>query len=386
MNPSRVLFVGTGGGNDVVSTFFAILQLSRSGFLTGVSQFDIAGVLSPFHRHSVETTGIPGVYITQPYSGRHLLRRGGEREIRFVDAKLAEMLQERHQENAPRVLGLSLKYGAQGLANAFRRLAKEYDLIVLVDVGGDILYRGAVDEHVLSPMFDAMVLRAFVDSGAPGLLFEAGPGTDGELSPEALASVLAEVEAEEYPLIGSVVDDVHEFFTSGIASYRSGRTIPVTIQAARSSEDYLEMPYRARAHLGDVRRYGYFDHRISTALCKKVFLIDPSKIVNPFAVHCTSPIDWFLKTQAAQHHTNNECNLEYWRDQDGVLTQLLTPSPLLSDDDRMELIGLALQELSAKVCDRAIMLAADFDRVSSALPSNVRVENENGLIHLVNRS
>ena len=94
MNPvsvNRILFVGTGGGNDVFSTFLAAASLWEEGWRW--KSCDVGGVISPFHIHTSVPTDIPGVYQTMPDSTRHLLLRDGSgKDIGFVDAHVAEML------------------------------------------------------------------------------------------------------------------------------------------------------------------------------------------------------------------------------------------------------------------------------------------------------
>ena len=198
MKLGKVLFVGIGGGNDVFSTVLAVQSLHNLGW--SWNSCDIAGVLSPFHRHTCIGTDVVAVFCTKPQSERFLVRNDGEVKIGFVDATVSRMIHEKQLYGIREVFGLSLEFGTEGLTQTFRTLSRFYDYFVLVDVGGDCFYRGKEDGHVLSPMFDGMVLRAFVDSKVPGILFEAGPGTDGELEPEALEKTLLSPFSLGYPV------------------------------------------------------------------------------------------------------------------------------------------------------------------------------------------
>lgn len=82
-----VLFMGTGGGNDIFSNLLAEPQLWSYGWRWDFA--GIAGMLSPFHRHTVQETDIEGVGRILPQSQRFLLNRGYEREIPFVDAAVS---------------------------------------------------------------------------------------------------------------------------------------------------------------------------------------------------------------------------------------------------------------------------------------------------------
>lgn len=368
MKVDRILFIGTGGGNDIFSTTLAMKVLWRQGWRW--NRVTIAGVLSPFHMHTGALTGIDGVSITDPGTKRFLNRgiaMGALEKIGCIDAVVSAMcvsgdLQDM-ASHAPDVLGLSLDGGTVVLSAALKELAATHDYTVLVDIGGDILYRGKEDTHILSPMFDACVLRAARDAGIPCILFEAGLGSDGELDPEALNEVL-QCSRGQRCLIHK--DDMlwwSELYRKWIAAVRPGRTVPLTIEAYNSNEDELIKEYCVRAHLGVERRYAYFQQRIETKLCRSYFLIDPHKVLNPFAVACKDPEEWFLKTQVEQQHTNNEANLEYML-RGHEIVQFLTPSPLLKESDRLFFIKEGLKELrSGKTCNAALMLDSDLARI-----------------------
>lgn len=377
----RLLFVGTGGGNDIFSTLLAAACLWHEG--RRWQSCDIAGVISPFHGHAVYETEFPGVFETKPDSSRFLLRQGDNRSIGFIDAHVAALVAAQHPMLSQRVLALSLENGTFGLTANFAALAEAYEFIVLVDVGGDIFYSGPADSHVLSPMFDAMTLRAFVDSGAKGVLFEAGPGTDGEIEPESLTKAIDEAGGFDLAtdIHPNVIDSWAERYRKWIEPHRTGNTVPTTIQAFRSTEIILHRRFRARAHLGGLRKYAEFDQRIHAALCRKFYLVKPERIVNPFAVSCASPVDWFHKTQVCQHRTNNEANLEYiWVG--GKLWQFLTPSPLLSAKDRDELLELGLYELASGVCDGAWLFARDWEELSNYWAPKFQVQEGGPLVRL----
>ena len=378
----NVLFVGTGGGNDVFSTALAALSLQKLGW--SWDQCSFAGVLSPFHEHTEVGHKIQHIAVIKinSYSIRKVVRKNDEFQIGFIDAAVADMVKNLNVAECQRVFGLSLLQGTKGLTESFKALAKDFDYIVLVDVGGDIFYRGKQDHHVLSPMFDAMVLKAFVDSGVSGILFEAGPGTDGELEPEALEEVLKQTKAQSFPVESSVIDEWDDLYKKWIAPIRTGRTVPITIEAFNSTNEYLEMNYRARAHIGKQRLYAEFPHRISTKLCKHFFLIDPKEIENPFAVSCSSPLDWFIKTQVQQHQTNCEVNMEYLRHK-GNLYQFLTPSVLFPQYDRRALIAKGLDDLVSCNYDIAIMFPNDWKEVKSNYETSFfKSVLKDNLIHL----
>jgi hypothetical protein len=126
----------------------------------------------------------PGVLLAGPQT------RVRDRDVFFAESRMAQFLGE------PTVL-IDVSGGAgavaSGLAQAVDHLG--CDLVVFVDVGGDVLARG--DEPGLrSPLCDAVMLAAagrLAEQGRPvlGALF--GVGCDAELTPAEVLGRLAQV-------------------------------------------------------------------------------------------------------------------------------------------------------------------------------------------------
>jgi hypothetical protein len=120
------------------------------------------------------------------------VRRSG---VRFAESRMAELLGEE-------TVLVDVNHGpvaiAAGLAEAIAMLG--CDVVVFVDVGGDVLAHG--DEPGLaSPLCDAVMLAAAVRMArqdAPGVLGAVfGIGCDGELTPDEVRERLGEVERDE---------------------------------------------------------------------------------------------------------------------------------------------------------------------------------------------
>jgi hypothetical protein len=370
---NRVLFVGTGGGNDIFSTTLAALSLWQLGWRW--NEAAVAGVLSPFHRHHGLTKVMPCVLETHPESTRHLLVE--DKQIGFVDATVAKMIRQEPIAKINKVLGLSLEQGTVGLCRDLIALTYQYDFFVLVDLGGDIFYRGTQDWHVLSPMFDAMVLSSFWNADVPGVIFEAGPGTDGELDPDALAEILSQEKVEAHPCHLNVLDRWQHLYQTWIAPVRPGRTVPMTLKAQTATTLMMKEEFRCRAHLGDYRQYWPFQQQISTALCRNFYLVDSCVFDNPFALTCKDPFDWFVKTQLQQNRTSNEANLEYLS-HEGEVWQFVTPAPLFPLAVRKDLIARCLANLQAGLYQGAWLLPED----CTGLGSRFTITEKDGMLCL----
>jgi len=354
----KVLFVGTGGGNDVFSTTLAMLALREIGFEW--NSCAVAGVLSPFHRHEgLILTEDPNVAVV-PESGsvrRIVPRLRDPIETGVVENAVAALAATERDLRVEAVYGLMLHNGTAGLAESFRRLKAKYGQIVLVDIGGDIFFRGrGRDPHVLSPMFDAMVLEAFCGANVPGVLFEAGPGTDGEIDRASLAESLSASIVVRRPLSASVIDAWERLYRTHVETIRPGRTVPKTIEAFRSDSTTLTLDYRARCHLGTHRWYAAYPHEIDAAMNRSFYLVMPQWVRerNPFCIECHDVMDWIRATRPIETRTNGEYQFEYL-ERDGRLFLLALPSPLFSGEQRSEMMEAARQDLDNGNCHDLIL-------------------------------
>jgi hypothetical protein len=188
----RVLAIGIGGGGDVVGALVVAelaALLGTPAVVGGLTWERLPIDPLPGPRRidelrrarrlndatalaAADTTGPGGFHFAESHVARHL----GEPTL-LVDPG-----------GGPAAI-------AAGLAGAARELG--CDLVVLVDVGGDVLGHG--DEAGLaSPLADALCLAAapaLLEAGVPVLLAVFGAGCDGELTPGEVHERLAEVAA-----------------------------------------------------------------------------------------------------------------------------------------------------------------------------------------------
>ena len=190
----RPLVIGMGGGGDVVGAL-ATAELQRlydggEPLVGGISweRRPIDPAPGPRRVDEIEDGEpiAPGVLLAGPRT------RARGREMYFAESRMAAFL------DRPTVL-VTIDDGpaavADGLTGAMDHLQR--DLLVLVDVGGDVLAHG--DEPGLrSPLCDAVLLAVasrLVARGAPVLIGLFGIGCDAELTSDEVLSRLAEVAA-----------------------------------------------------------------------------------------------------------------------------------------------------------------------------------------------
>jgi hypothetical protein len=190
----RPLVIGMGGGGDVVGAL-ATAELSRaydgSTPVVGGLAWERRPVdpePGPRRADEIEDADelAPGILLASPAT------RIRGRDVYFAESRMAEFLRE------PTLL-VDISAGpaaiAAGLAQTIEHL--NCDLVVFVDVGGDVLAHG--DEPGLrSPLCDSMMLAAAARLGRLGHqvlggLF--GIGCDAELTPDEVLNRLAAVAA-----------------------------------------------------------------------------------------------------------------------------------------------------------------------------------------------
>ncbi len=190
----RPLVLGMGGGGDVVGALataeFARLYDGAEPVVGGLTWERSAIDPAPGPRSVNEIEGAdelaPGVLLAGPRT------RVRDEEVYFAESRMAEFLGERTVlvdiHDGPGAV-------ADGLAAAAARL--HCDLLVFIDVGGDVLAQGH-EPGLRSPLGDAITLAAaslLRDAGHPVLAGIFGIGCDAELTPDEVLAGLAKVAA-----------------------------------------------------------------------------------------------------------------------------------------------------------------------------------------------
>jgi hypothetical protein len=186
-NAHGVLAVGIGGGGDVVGAL-AVADLAAAAGLTA----RVGGVT--WERRPIDP--LPGPRRLEEIDGAEPLAEGvvlagqgtrGPGGFLFAEANMSRVIGEPvvllDPNGGPRAAAASLDAAAERL---------RCDVVVLVDVGGDVLGHG--DEAGLaSPLCDAVLLAASAHMRTPAIGAVFGPGCDGELTPAEVLERIAEV-------------------------------------------------------------------------------------------------------------------------------------------------------------------------------------------------
>jgi hypothetical protein len=237
----RPLVIGMGGGGDVAGA----LATAEFGRIYDGAEPVLGGLT--WERRPFDP--VPGPRSSEEIAGAHELAPGvlmagpdtrlRDRDVVFAESRMADFLGE------PTVL-VDIHDGPAAVADGLARAVAELrcDLVVLIDVGGDVLAQG--DEPGLrSPLCDAVMLAAggrLSAGGQPVLLGIFGIGCDAELTPSEVLARVAEVAAAgglcgTRGLTGPVADRMEaamqlvstEASAQGVRAFR-GASGPTTIR------------------------------------------------------------------------------------------------------------------------------------------------------------
>lgn len=186
--------IGMGGGGDVVGAL-ASAELARiyddaEPLVGGISweRRPIDPIPGPRRTDEIEGAEplAPGILLAGPST------RARGREMYFAESRMAAFL------DRPTVL-VTIEDGPAAIANGLRQAVEllHRDLLVLIDVGGDVLAQGH-EAGLRSPLCDAVMLAAaarLATAGVPVLLGIFGIGCDAELTVDEVLSQLAQVAA-----------------------------------------------------------------------------------------------------------------------------------------------------------------------------------------------
>jgi len=273
----KALIIGTGGGNDIVSTLIPAQHLQKRGIKT-----DIAGILSPAAVHNFNGTKERVVNLVDNNAERFIFEARDFIPISFVDDVLMNVIRS---ENIPvtKMYDFSIRYGTSKLVEDVNKLIADegYDLVVAADVGGDVFGRANKDKTLLSPLMDFTTLYLLNQLKIDTLLLEFGLLTDGELRPAGVKEILNELRADNLMLYESQISandkEVKKFRNvfNKIKDVRVGHTNVMTLQTldAKVGEDIVT-DYRFRSQIGERKWHTPFEVILPSEYAGKTYLID----------------------------------------------------------------------------------------------------------------
>ena len=369
----KALVIGTGGGNDIVSTLLPAQYLQIRGIQT-----DIAGILSPAAVHEFNGNLENVVNVIEGNIKRTILAPE-EFSISFIDEHLPDFV-KKVGLNVENFYDFSIRYGTAKLIDGINSLISEknYDLVVAVDVGGDILGRGSQDSTLLSPIMDFTTLYLLDKLNARTLLVEFGLGTDGELRPEGMEEILKELKENNLLLHESSISlndsEVQKFVEvfNRIKAIRSGHTAVMTLRTLEAEvEEDVITEYRFRSRIGTKKWLTPFEVKLPYHYAGKTYLIDGKNLVKTrkeTAFSYQNSLEQQIKLKTICPSWKTELDLFYlwsgnnWTapEKKGNSLFLLTPSTNIPWNQRKEILEYGLE---TNQTDLVLMLNSDVGKV-----------------------
>lgn len=372
----RALLIGTGGGNDIASAVIPAQQLQRHGIET-----DIAGVLSPAAAHRCD--GRIESVVNDITSGRieRWIPFSTPAPISFVDAVLPGAIAQAGLR-IPRIYDLSIRYGTEALLEGVETLVRErgYDLVIAVDVGGDILARGQSDPTVLSPLMDHAILWMCSHLSVPTALVEFGLGTDGELRPEGMREIVEELRSTGAMLaetrIAAGNPEIIAFRTvfDELRKTRAGHTGVMTLRTldTPTPDEDIITTYRYRSRIRDKSWHTPYEVVLPHEHFGAMYWLDAKKVAaarretaHPF----TDPLAQYLRTKMENPSWKTELDLYPLRSGDGWRSPavgdtlwLLMPTLRMPGQQRSEVIAAGLEALRDGYADAGLFFCEDVPR------------------------
>jgi hypothetical protein len=289
---------------------------------------------------------------------------------------------------------LSLQYGTQELGNELDRLVRDnaYDVIIALDVGGDILARKEDYPWLLTPMVDFSCLSILggLRSDIDSYLMVAAPGVDGEIPPRNLVDLFNALEAK-----GLVLDDA--FLERKSRCYRAYRAVGNRLNARTESRSntfrLIEKVLSSRsAHLAETleKRVSLEDRKwrlsfsldLRVSLAQKVYCFDLKAVcaLQDTILTYHGIVDAFFQLKELGAG-GTEVDLSFVPSSIGAgrygkTVFFLTPPERLNGPVRREILKHGLELIGQGHIPCAIMLRKDSDTLD--FPPNVDVFDKEG--------
>ncbi|MDP3026910.1 MAG: DUF1152 domain-containing protein [Nanoarchaeota archaeon] len=340
----KPLVIGMGGGNDIVSATLVLSDLINSG-----KKPDLAGICSPGAWHVYDRKEEKPVNILTSQTKRYRPSKNPV-DLSFIDAKLPEFLKE--QDISSKVYNLSLRYGTSSLISGLQELIKEreYDGLIAVDIGGDVLARGPKDPTILSPLMDFTIMYVLSQIETPSTLVVFGLQTDGELRPKGCEEILQELKNSGLLKDTVTIKDsdkaikTFEKVYRKIENIRHGHTAEMTFKTLKATAD-IHADYKRTIRILDRKWHQDFPITLEAKYFGKAFVIDLKGLAKTreLAFSYKTPLELYIKTKKIVD-TKTEMDMMYeWANETCLWLGLLCPQ--IQDSERKEILKYGIDNI-----------------------------------------
>ncbi len=274
----KALVIGAGSGRDMAS---GILVTERLRELKISS--DLAGFLTPWALHTFDgELERPVNQLTGAQNRKFIASRKEVSLASYFEPELVAL-------NAELGLGIgrfylfSLQYGTEVLRKQVDGLIQdnEYDVVVAVDIGGDILARRRDYPWLLTPIVDLSCLSilAGLRSQAELYLTVIAPGTDGEIPRRNLVEIFDELDGKGLVLHSEALSkgsrgyQVYERINRRISSRKGSQsnTFRLIAKVMSSTNEEISETLEKRASLNGKEWRFSFPVELKASLAKRIY-------------------------------------------------------------------------------------------------------------------
>lgn len=361
----KALVIGAGSGRDMASAVLLTEGLRKHG-----TRVDLAGFLTPWALHSFEgKLEKPINHLTADSRKFIANRKDTPLEIYFEP----EMLKLNQEMN----LGIddfylfSLQHGTEKLRMQLEKLASQYDLILAVDVGGDILARKGDFPSLLTPIVDLSCLEilAKLKCKADINLAVVAPGVDGEINIDNLAEIFDELERKR--LLSSMEDidakseDYQRFV---IVNEEINRRTNAKSNTTRIISTILSHPdekptgeFIKTLQINERRWEISFAVKLAKDFLNKIFYLDLKRfksIRENIEMEYKNILEAFVKFR--RNVRGSEVDLTHIiKEGDNDTIFLLTPGNFVKGEKRKEILGYGIERIAEGKINQALILEED---------------------------
>lgn len=291
---SKALVIGAGSGRDMASSVLITEKLREQGI-----EVDLAGFLTPWALHEFDGELEKVVNKLSEKPARKFIATKEDVSLdSFFEPELVRINQE-FGLGIGDIYLFSLQYGTERLKSALESLVaqKSYDLIVAVDVGGDILARRKDLGSVFTPTVDLSCLEILTDvrTTADKHLVVVAPGVDGELTSVQLGEIFRDFEGKDtvkaqeqlntknrnYKTLAKVYDEINR------KTHSSSHTADIFRKIVEGMSDFAEI-YRRNLRVHERVWNVTFPVQLNPALADKIFYFDLDKVKSQRRNICVS--------------------------------------------------------------------------------------------------
>lgn len=387
---SKALVIGAGSGRDMASCVLMTAKLRRLGV-----RVDLGGFLTPWALHTFDgEIEKPVNELAGPDTKKFLPARRDASLSSYFEPELVKL-------NKALGLGVdgfylfSLHYGTHRLREALEQLVAEnaYDVVIALDVGGDILGREKDYPWLLTPIVDFSCLSVLGDltTRADRYLSVVAPGVDGEMPCENLKKTLHELDVKGLTLSSEKIsrkDSAYQLFSRAAREINSrttsfSNTFRIIDRVLGAAGPSVHEHLHKRIKIGDKKWQVSFPIDLESSLAERVFHFELPAVyeMKGTPLSYNNIFEAFVKMkQLGTGGTEVDLafvpmGMEGGRFEETVF--LLTPSDRIRGKQRKEIIEYGLAMTARGSIVHAIVLERDCDVVS--LPENLELLKEKAL-------